>query len=101
MVRGIEGSSLTSNHVHLLLKSGEAGTYMFGMMHISFGSELESVLICLVVIVRNVPLFRYRSTPPFFPSFFDFLLLNFDFPTGSEFSNGFIGLLLYFRAGCR
>ena len=39
MVRGIEGSSLTSNHVHLLLKSGEAGAYAFGMTHISFGSE--------------------------------------------------------------
>ena len=39
MARGIEGSSLTSNHVHLLLKSGETGAYAFGMTHISFGSE--------------------------------------------------------------
>ena len=39
MVRGIEGSSLMSNHAHLLLKSREAGVYIFGITNISFGSE--------------------------------------------------------------
>ena len=39
MAQGIERSSLTSNHAHLLLKSGEVYVYAFGMTHISFGSE--------------------------------------------------------------